>query len=193
MSKVKYVATKALMGVAALALTFTVSTAVQADQDLSVGEYHIVAAGETKAKGWMLATSKDQLIASNRIGGIRWKFQSVGKTTAGAPLFLITEADNYLVAKNGKPLLVKQKPGAKEGRWIVIDGGPKGGNYAILYNDDDQSGGNALSLPNSDEAPVVDANLTNDRNVVYKAGIERHNAGGQGHEHQQWEIRKRSR
>jgi hypothetical protein len=39
------------MGIVALALTFTMSNAVQADD--FPGEYHIVAAGETQAKGWM--------------------------------------------------------------------------------------------------------------------------------------------
>ena len=179
--------TKVSMGIVALALTFTMSNAVQAE-DFS-GEYHIVAAGETKAKGWMLATSKDQLIASNEIGGIRWKFQRNGETEKGAALYLITEADNYLIVKDGKPLLVKQKPEANEGRWIVPM--VTDDDHAILYYDDDQKGGNALSLPESDKEPVEDPNLNNDRNVVYNAGMERHNAGGRGHDHQQWEIRKR--
>ena len=172
--------------IAALALTFTMSTSVEADEDITKGEYHIVAAGKTKAKGWMLATSKDQLIASNEIGGIRWKFQKAGTSAKGATLYLITEADNYLIVKDGKPLLVKQKPGANQGRWIIP--AISDDDHAILYHDDDQTGGNALSLPDSDEAPVKDRNLTI---LVYKTAIERHNAGGAGHEHQQWEIRKR--
>ena len=176
--------TRISMGIVALALTFTMSNAVQAE-DFS-GEYHIVAAGETKAKGWMLATSKDQLIASNKIGGIRWKFQSAGKSDKGASLYLITEADNYLIVKDGKPVLVKQKPGANQGRWIVP--AITADDHAILYYDDDQKGANALSLPDSDANPVEDPNLTD---LVYKTGLERHNAGGRGHDHQQWEIRKR--
>lgn len=176
------------MGVAALALTFTMSNAVQAED--FEGEYHIVAAGKTEANGWMLATSKDQLIASNKILGIRWKFQNAGKSDAGASLYLITEADNYLIVKDGKPLLVKQKPKANEGRWIVPP--VTSDDHAILYYDDDQKGANALSLPDSDGGPVEDPNSSNkDLKLVYHAGLERHNADGAGHEHQQWEIRKR--
>lgn len=185
--------TKGVMGIAALALSFTLSAAVQAQN--FPGEYHIIAAGNTKAKGWFLATSKDQLIASNKIGGIRWKFE---KAPGGENLFYIIDggvrgidARNYMIVTNGKLHLTKQKPGPNQGRWVVQKAAGKSGNYAITYKDDGKNGGNALSLPDSDTDPVKDPNLSGDLSIVYKAGIEWHNEGGQGHEHQQWEIRKR--
>lgn len=183
--------TKVSMGIFALALTLSVYAQAQQPMEFP-GEYQIVVVDKTDAGKAFLCTAKNQLVAEHSTAGIKWKFENVGSVGSGdekRSLFHISEAGRYLILEDGKPVLSDEgKPNPDAHRWqVVLDGE---GVYSIHYSDDEDKGANVLSIFSKDSGATVEKSQTA-IGLAYEVVLERHNAGGEGKDHQQWEIRKR--
>jgi hypothetical protein len=167
---------KIMMALLICASALTLSGTVYAEEktDLS-GKYFIQIAGKV-GNGQDLHHGPDaRAVTLDHSNVPAWEIKKVEVDGRDDVYTIAQSGKSFLSVKDGKAVC-----GDYKGKWVVLSNGP--GKFSILWTEDDQKGGNALSIIS--DKPV---DLGHD-NVSYDTTIARNNAGGKGMDHQIWNL-----